>query len=545
MAEAFLVPFSIYQSLSHALGTAETDVSRVDILRRICACNRINAMGAIYEARHGWLGACFSVAELLTALYWDVLTDDDSLVLGKGHAAAMQYAALAGIGRLPVEDLRRYKEADGPQAHTDIRTPGIAVNSGSLGQALSKAAGLAWQRSGLVFVIIGDGELQEGQNYEALMTISHYRLSNVVVIVDCNGLQSDSEVSAVMALPDPRGLFHSFGFNVASLDGQDMQAVVSALRESRDAPAPTVLLARTAKGAGVSFMSSRTSARRQYAWHGGVPDAAQYREALAELSRQAHIPVLDDSLQHFCNAADGPEREGADSSEPGRDTTQQATGTAFSRSLERLAADTPALRVLDADLEKPCRLALFAVNRPEQFIEVGIAEQDMVSMAGGLALRGLLPVVNTYASFFRRAFEQVYVNATEGTRVIYAGHYAGLCYTTDGKTHQCTGDVAMMRSVPGMLVLYPAFPEELPAMLEWYVKSGRQQPLYLRLHRTPAQRIPLHSPPRFTSDSAQGSAEQARPQPPFSPAVPTCSVRRQRPSITCVRKDARPRLSTA
>jgi transketolase len=143
--------------------------------------------------------------------------------------------------------------------------------------------------------------------------------------------------------------------------------------------------------------------------------------------------------------------------------------------------------VLDADLEKPCRLTEFARSFPEQYVEMGIAEQDMVSFAGGLALRGeLVPVVNTYAAFFRRACEQVYVNATEGTKIVYAGHYAGLCYTTDGKTHQCTGDLAMMRSVPGMHVFYPTVGVELAAVLAWYLDADRTGPLYLRLHRTPA-----------------------------------------------------------
>jgi transketolase len=448
-------------------------------LKELCTYNRINALAAIYRAQHGWLGASFSVAEILTALYFDAPQDDDTVLLSKGHAAAMQYAALAGRGFFPVSDLLKYKCPDGPQAHTDMSTPGIAINSGSLGQALSKGCGMAMAGPGHVFIILGDGELQEGQNYEALMTLAHYELPNVTVIVDCNGIQSDSNVDAIMGIGDPAAVLRGFGLTVCSVAGNDMAAVCACLSEARKTERPSAILAHTKKGAGVSFMAANDTARRAYVWHGKAPSQQDYMAALAELAGRVVNEELAAKLLNFAR-----DQRPASPVVASSEAKTISTGTAFAAGLLTEARQNKRLYVLDADLEKPCRLTDFAATFPERFLEMGISEQDMVSCAGGLALRGMLPVVNTYAAFYRRAYEQVYVNATEQTKVVYAGHYAGLCYTTDGKTHQCTGDVAMMRAIPGMHVLYPAFNEEIPQILDWYRQQGTG-PLYIRLHRTP------------------------------------------------------------
>jgi transketolase len=486
MQTAFLVDEALYRRLAGELAGAPALPARVAVLERLCACNRINALGAIVQAGRGWLGASFSCAELLTALYWEIADvavpgepARDLVVLGKGHAAAMQYAALAGRGLFPVADLRRYKHADGPQAHADLLTPGIATNTGSLGQALSKCVGLALGNPYRVFVLLGDGELQEGQNYEALMSLRQHHLANLTVIVDVNRIQSDSEVADIKALPDLEAMFRAFGLQVLSVDGNDLGAALACLRQATQATRPTVVLAHTRKGAGVGRFAAQRTPRRGYVWHGGVPNPAEYAEALRELLGAARDPGLAAALDDYLAAqaqAPAPSVSSASARRP-------STGDALGAALVRLAREGRDLLVLDADLEKACRLTAFAEAFPERFLEMGIAEQDMVSTAGGLALRGRLPVVNTYAAFLRRAFEQIYVNATERTRIVYAGHYAGLCYTPDGKTHQCTGDVAMMRSIPGMIVLYPACAEQVEPMLRWYLDAAVTAPLYLRLHR--------------------------------------------------------------
>lgn len=506
-AKPFLVAHDHMSKLEQALSAADYELQTC-LLSELAACNRINCLAAIGSARHGWIGACLSVAEILTALYSDPLLspptasgikesgqpasgpepgygDYPLIVLGKGHAAAMQYACLAAKGFIPVEHLLKYKCADGPQAHTDRCTRGIVCNTGSLGQALSKCCGLAAAspRSRVV-AILGDGEMQEGQNFEALMSISRFNLANLITIIDRNGLQSDSTVAEIMPIADLAAVLGGMGLSVFRLRAaNEMQAVRKCLHGLNPPARPTAVIADTMKGAGVSFMAARAANRRGYAWHGGIPDRDQYLAALAELGNAIRLPELQVQLDAY--VADYSQKQ-AQPRPPTKSKDLSSAGMAFGESLVHLAAEYESLHVLDADLEKPCRLRPFAETFPERFHEIGIAEQNMVSFAGGLALRGLVPVVNTYAAFFRRAYEQVYVNTTEGTRIIYAGHYAGLCYTTDGKTHQCTGDIAMMRAIPGMNVLYPAFPEQVEPMLRYVLRNPDTGPVYFRLHRTPA-----------------------------------------------------------
>lgn len=458
-------------------------------LRTLTAFNRINTLSAIMNAERGWVGASFSVAEILTCLYFDVANiekknpqKNDLILLSKGHAAVMQYACLFGRGIITLDYFQKLNQKSGPQAHTDLLTPGIAANTGSLGQTLSKACGLAMTRDRHVFVILGDGELQEGQNWEAFQTLNHFRLSNVIPIIDRNGIQTDSETKDIKAIPDLEKSLSGFGFEVIGCQGNRIEPIHSALKRALQSKNPTVIIADTLKAAGARFMQTRETKRRGFRWHGPVTRRSDYLRALQDFADLLKSHAVHAELIRFIKTQNQDVMS---------DITEkkdvQSTGEAFGRALLRLAPAYPGLLVLDADLEKACRLTGFAEKYPERFLEMGIAEQDMVSCAGGLALQGKIPIVNTFAAFYRRAFEQIYVNATEKTKIVYAGHYAGLCYFSDGKSHQNTGDVAMMRSIPGMLVLYPACPEEVEVMLHWYLEGGWDGPVYLRLHRSPSK----------------------------------------------------------
>ncbi|NLB34976.1 MAG: transketolase, partial [Elusimicrobia bacterium] len=190
----------------------------------LSAAIRINALSAIVAAQHGWLGATFSCTDILTFLYFFKMNFDyqgkrpegDILILSKGHAAPAQYACLAEHGVISYEDLKKYKTPEGPQAHTDILTPGIPSNTGSLGQSLSKAAGIALadriqNKKRKIFLILGDGELQEGQNYEALMTIAKFNLTEIIPIIDRNRLQTDSPMEAIIGEFNIPKVLSSFG----------------------------------------------------------------------------------------------------------------------------------------------------------------------------------------------------------------------------------------------------------------------------------------------------------------------------------------------
>lgn len=446
--------------------------SGVRRLAQLAALNRINALACIKSAEHGWLGASFSVAELLTVLYHD--RHETSTVLSKGHAAPMQYACLYGTGRISAAQLRSYK--NGPralQAHTDLCTPGILANSGSLGQALSKAAGMARVAPReKFFVIVGDGELQEGQNFEALQTITQLRLRNLTVIVDANVFQSEYPVARVKGIADYRKVFAGLGYAVLAIDGHDPAAICAALRQR--VRGQKLILAHTRKAGGSRLLAPVGG---KQPWHAQVPDRALYLALLREQAGLAGSRKLMAEVERFAARlrrqplpAPAPARAGST-----RDFFMDALAPHYRRNRK--------IMVLDADLAKSCGLDRLP-GRARQFVELGISEQDMVSFAGGLALRGYRPVVNTYASFFKRAYEQICVNQSEEKPVIYAGHYAGLDYHSDGKTHQSINDLSLMRTVPGLAVLEPVTARQTKLYVAWALRQRRTS-TYFRLRRTP------------------------------------------------------------
>ncbi len=442
----------------------------------ISALNRINALSCIMSARHGWLGASYSVAELLSVLYFGL--QQRNIVLSKGHAAAMQYASLHGLGLLDRAQLLSYKDgADSLQAHSDPTAPTVLTSTGSLGQALSRTAGLAWARpEERFFVVLGDGELQEGQVWEALQTVSHMGLNNLCAIVDRNGFQSERRVASIKAIPDLRAVAEGFGLRVRCVDGHDPMALRQELAE--ETARPRLLIADTVKAGGSRFLSA--DGDRQ-PWHGRVPDERLYLEILQE---QAQLAGEGERFERYRRGV-APARP-----RPSAGMRTLSTRDAFGRSLEALLDERSELVALDADLAGSCGLGAIAdpagrFARRGQFLQLGIAEQDMVSFAGGLAVAGRLPVVNTYAAFLKRALEQVHGNSCEGRRIIYAGHYAGLCYFSDGRSHQSLDDLALMAASGLLQLLEPVTPRQTGRMLRWAVQRCPRA-VYLRLRRTPA-----------------------------------------------------------
>ena len=246
-------------------------------------------------AKSGHLDSSLSAADVVTALYYRVLRHDparptwperDRFVLCKGHAAPIQYAALAHHGYFPLGDLMGLRQIGSQlQGHPDMtRTPGVEVSTGSLGQGLSMCVGicLALRLDGLdrtaqVFGLLSDGDCQEGQTWEAATAAVHFGLTNLTAIVDYNHLQTDGTTEEVMDVGDLRAKFESFGWDALQIDGHDMAAVVDALERSRTVDRPAVIVAQTRKGRGVSFMEGR------FGFHGKPPTPEQAGDALAEL----------------------------------------------------------------------------------------------------------------------------------------------------------------------------------------------------------------------------------------------------------------------
>ena len=269
----------------------------VQELRKHAKELRKTALTMIYEAQSGHPGGAFSTAEITAALYYGEINidpknpkwpDRDRYILSKGHACPIQYAALGLLGYFPEEKLHTLRqEGSILQGHPDMKKcPGIDISTGSLGQGLSCGVGmaLAGKRDGKdyrVFVIVGDGELDEGQIWEAVMAGNAWNLDNLVIILDNNGLQLDGTTDQVIPHLDLTKKFEAFGYETYEIDGNDMEQVVETLKKIDDSTTgrPKCINAHTVKGKGVSFMEN------QLGWHGMAPNAEQYAIAMEELER--------------------------------------------------------------------------------------------------------------------------------------------------------------------------------------------------------------------------------------------------------------------
>ncbi|MGM0601179.1 MAG: transketolase C-terminal domain-containing protein [Candidatus Rifleibacteriota bacterium] len=496
-------PFLIEEDILSTL----PDETSADLKKR-AAAYRINCLAGLKAADHGWLGACFSCMDILTYIYHRFIKDPlqpiesrASLHLSKGHAAMALYSVLAGRGCFSCRKLLEYKKRDGLPAHCDRNIPGIDSDSGSLGQGLSKAIGVALSNraAGLkvpVFAVLGDGELQEGQLFEAFLSLKKFELNNLITIIDRNFLQSDSSTADIKDAHDWTRVFTNIGLNCMSVDGHNIEKIDNAIQQSVRMNAPLVIIAETKKGGGTEVTAmAKNTPRRQGIWHGKIPDDRQYITAIKELVYKTESKEVFDQFKKYLetqvkNRSD--EQENLDASES---LQHLPTGPSFSASLLELMPEIDNLYVLDADLEKSCRLTEVAEKFSSRFVEVGISEQDMCSIAAGLALTGKIPVVNTYASFYKRSIDQVFNAITEKLPIIFAAHYAGADYYTDGKSHQAVNDIGLMRSLGQIDIYEPLNQQQTAEMLKAVVNKMNNQwqeekkatPAYFRLHRTPVE----------------------------------------------------------
>ena len=269
--------------------------TKIAKLKELATKVRLGAVSAVHSAGSGHPGGSLSIADVLTYLYFEEMNVDasnpkmenrDRFVLSKGHTAPALYSVLAQKGFFPVEDLTTLRQADSYlQGHPDMKgVPGVDMSTGSLGLGISAACGMALsakinKKDYRVYTIVGDGESQEGQVWEASMFAAHYKLDNLCVYLDWNGLQIDGKIEDVMNPTPYKEKFEAFGFNVISIDAHDFNEIESAFKAARECKGkPTVIIGKSVMGKGVSFMENNVG------WHGAAPNAEQYAQAAAELS---------------------------------------------------------------------------------------------------------------------------------------------------------------------------------------------------------------------------------------------------------------------
>ena len=278
-------------------GKYKMDTQRKTELKEIARKIRVGIIDAVHSAKSGHPGGSLSIADVLTYLYFEELNidpadpkkaDRDRLVLSKGHCAPGLYSALANRGFFPVEDLKTFRKTTSYlQGHPDMKhTPGVDMSSGSLGQGTSVSCGMALANkldgtSVRVYAILGDGETQEGQVWEAAMFAGHYNLTNLCWLVDFNGLQIDGPIAEVMNPAPYTEKFTAFGWNVVDCDAHDFDSIEAAYKAARECTdRPTVIISHSTKGKGVSFMENNV------AWHGAAPNDEQYEIAMADLGER-------------------------------------------------------------------------------------------------------------------------------------------------------------------------------------------------------------------------------------------------------------------
>jgi len=267
----------------------EEKINNVEELKSIAQNVREHIVEMVYEAQSGHPGGSLSVTDILTVLYFNQMNislkepkseDRDRLVLSKGHCSPALYATLAERGFFEKEDLKTFRKIESNlQGHPDMnKIPGVDMTSGSLGQGLSAANGMALagkldKKDYKVYCILGDGEIQEGQIWEACMTSSNYKLDNLCVIVDNNNLQIDGTVKDVMNIYPLREKFESFGFEVFEVDGHNIEELIKVFEKAKNIKeSPTAIIAKTVKGKGVSYMENNVK------WHGKAPNKEEYEE---------------------------------------------------------------------------------------------------------------------------------------------------------------------------------------------------------------------------------------------------------------------------
>ncbi|HVJ06673.1 MAG TPA: transketolase [Candidatus Saccharimonadales bacterium] len=480
----------------------------IEQLKTEAALMRGYNLAALYCAGSGHAGGTLSIMDITAALYLQVAdhtplnptwADRDRIIWSAGHKAPALYVGLAFAGFCKKHDLALLRKLSSPmQGHPHwVKLPGIEVSSGSLGQGLSIAVGnaLAARLDGKaysVFCIMGDGEQQEGQVWEAAMEAAHYKLDNLVAIVDKNLLQIDGKVSDVMGIDPIEEKYASFGWDVVRIDGHDMEQVVTALtsaKQSRNGK-PKVIIADTVKGKGVSFMENVAG------WHGKTPNRDELTKALEELGVSEKVDV--EALTAYASEYQhGVDRKLAAkmpkfnenywwNSHENMKVAMEPTRKGFGQALADKGSDERVVG-LGLDISGSITISDFYAGHPERksrWLSMGIAEQSATAVAAGLAKEGKIPVFGTYATFAAaRNLDQVRVSICYGNlNVFIAGAHGGVSVGPDGATHQALEDLFAMCGLPNMSVVVPADSVETKKATEFMLMKHKG-PKYVRFAR--------------------------------------------------------------
>jgi len=469
----------------------ETDI---ELLKGIANQLRIHSITATTAAGSGHPTSCLSAADIVAALFFGHMKYDaknphffnnDRFILSKGHAAPLLYAAWAENGFVPVAELNKLRQfGNDLEGHPTPRLAFADVATGSLGQGLGVGVGMALaarqdQLDYNTYVLLGDGEIAEGAVWEAASLAGYYKLSNLIAFVDVNRLGQSQATAFGHDLSVYAKRFDAFGWRVEVIDGHDIEEIIEVLSGVGLDEKPLVILAKTYKGAGVSFLQDKDG------WHGKPLNAEEAAQAIAELQPSAKtglgVPIPAPTPLPAPNLA-APASYPAISYNLGdKIATREAYGTA----LVRLGEADPRINALDGDTKNSTYADKFFKKFPHRSTECFIAEQNLVAVAIGFGTRGHVPFASTFATFFTRAADQIRVAGISSANLKLVGSHVGISIGEDGPSQMALEDIAMMRAVQGSSVLYPADAVATEKLLEEMAKTRGIQFLRTSRPKTP------------------------------------------------------------
>lgn len=462
-------------------------------LGEIATLLRRDVLEATTHAGSGHPSSCLSAADIVSTLFFSEMKytpsdgrnpDNDEFILSKGHAAPLLYAALKRAGCIK-ESLNGLRKLDSDlEGHPVPPLNGwVKIATGSLGQGLSAGVGMALaakldKRAYRTYVLLGDSECAEGSVWEAVELGAHYKLDNLCAIVDVNRLGQRGETMLGTDVKTYKKRFESFGWNALIVDGHDVEALQKAFTSARTARTPTVLIAQTLKGKGVSVMENKEG------WHGKALDERELTYALSELPL-VEMPKVVIAKPKVTNVKS--EKAQAHTGVHYTAGEQIATREAYGEGLAALARADPSVVVLDAEVSNSTRADKAKAVAPERFIESFIAEQNMIGMALGLAVKGKKAFASTFAAFLSRAHDQLRMAALSKAHFVVCGSHAGVSIGEDGASQMGLEDISLFRALPGSIVLSPSDATSTEKLL--HVANTAQGIAYLRTTRPKASQL--------------------------------------------------------
>ncbi len=426
---------------------------------------RYYSLTATTKAGSGHPTSCLSAADAMSVLFfaghfrYDIKNpkyhNNDRLIFSKGHAAPLFYAMWAAAGAVSFKELLTLREFTSPlEGHPTMEFPYTEVATGSLGQGLSVGVGMAINAQYLdklpyhTYVLLGDSEMAEGSNWEAMQLASYYKLDSLIGILDINRLGQRGQTISGHKVADYEKKCKAFGWKTIVVNGHNLADLDSALSKARkNTGTPMMIICKTYKGNGISFLKNKEG------WHGKALDEEQLVTALEELGPinfQLKGSLSKPLKKHPAKPTITKTTVKHDYSQP------LATRKAYGHSLVELGNTMPNLVALDAETSNSTYAQDFAKAHPERFFEMFIAEQNMVGVAAGLSARGKKPFVSTFSAFFTRAHDQIRLAQYSNSNITFVGSHAGVSIGEDGASQMGLEDISQFRALLNSIVLYPS-----------------------------------------------------------------------------------------